>query len=143
MAFSGANPTIAGWVRGERIPTEGDGVLTAFEAASLALDKTWLVVMSGCDTGVGDAVDGEDVLGMKRAFIQAGAWNVLFSVWRVNDDYAIHFMEKFYRAALENGDARHALARLQARELAQGEDSLWLRVKHAGPFAMNSIGTGD
>ena len=57
-----------------------DGVLTAYEATLLNLLGTQLVVLSACDTGIGDISAGEGIYGLRRAFVIAGSENQLISL---------------------------------------------------------------
>ena len=77
LALAGAQSTLEAWKRGETPPTTNDGIVTADEVGLLKLDGTWLVVLSACDTGMGEIKAGEGVLGLRRGFIQAGAENLL------------------------------------------------------------------
>lgn len=115
LILAGANPA---W-RGQ--PAAGlpdDGILTADEISLLPLRATALVVLSACETGLGDVRDDEGVYGLQRAFRLAGAQNIVMSLWRVPDEQTRQFMVTFYAALLERGDIRSAFqnARLALRK---------------------------
>src|SRR2546430_6500337 len=81
LALAGAQTTLEAWRRGEAPPTENDGIVTAEEVSALNLEGTWLVTLSACNTGGGVAKTGEGVLGLRRGFVQAGAKNLLMTLW--------------------------------------------------------------
>jgi tetratricopeptide (TPR) repeat protein len=142
LALAGAQATLEAWKRGDVPPMDDDGILTAEEVGALKLGGTWLVVLSACDTGVGEARSGEGVLGLRRGFIQAGAQNLLMTLWPVADKETADVMVDFYTAAHKNGDAPGALAQVQRDWLVRlrKERGLSEAVRLAGPFIMSSQG---
>jgi CHAT domain-containing protein len=84
--------------------SQGNGILTALEAAGLNLWGTSLVTLSACDTGVGDIRNGEGVYGLRRAFMLAGAETLVMSLWPVSDAIARDTMVAYY-ARLRSGAA--------------------------------------
>jgi tetratricopeptide (TPR) repeat protein len=89
---------------------QDDGYLSAKEAARLQLDGTQLVVLSACETGLGNQRTGEGVFGLQRALTVAGARGTLLSLWKVPDAASRTFMERFY-ALLGQGLAPGAAVR--------------------------------
>ncbi|HEY5313746.1 MAG TPA: CHAT domain-containing protein, partial [Pirellulales bacterium] len=73
-----------------------DGYLTAEEVATLDLRGVELCVLSACETGLGEVAGGEGLLGLQRAFQEAGSRAVVASLWRVPDQATRHLMERFY-----------------------------------------------
>jgi len=82
--------------------TNQDGILMAFEIDEQQLNCE-LVTLSACETGRGDFVHGEGVLGLPRHFQIAGAQSVIMSHWKVEDQFTAHLMPLFYRLYLKDG----------------------------------------
>lgn len=80
-----------------------DGILTAYEISRLNLTGTELVVLSACETGLGDIQGNEGVYGLQRAFKIAGVRYVIMSLWQVPDQQSSIFMTTFYQRWLEQG----------------------------------------
>ncbi|MEP5611268.1 MAG: CHAT domain-containing tetratricopeptide repeat protein [Cyclobacteriaceae bacterium] len=99
----------------KQVGSANDGLLSAYEAMNLALDQTSLVVLAACETGLGTVQNGEGVFGLQRAFLVAGADNILLSLVKINDQAARNFMNLFYKALLEEEDAQRAFFNARAQ----------------------------
>ncbi|MEM7793489.1 MAG: tetratricopeptide repeat protein [Cyanobacteria bacterium P01_C01_bin.118] len=97
-----------------------DGVLTALEAANLDLNGTQLVVLSACETGVGEVRNGSGVYGLRRAFVMAGAQTQILSLWRVSDLATKDLMVGYYQQLQANRGRSEALRQIQLAML-EGE----------------------
>ncbi|MCP4456666.1 MAG: CHAT domain-containing protein [Cytophagales bacterium] len=98
----------------KNINSQNDGRLSAYEAMNLQLDQTNVVVLAACETGLGKVKNGEGVFGLQRAFLVAGADNVLISLVKINDKAARNFMNMFYKELIEVEDAQEAFFNARA-----------------------------
>lgn len=135
LALAGAN------ARASVAAGEEDGILTAEEIASLDLGGVEWAVLSACESGTGDIVDGEGILGLCRAFRVAGARTLLLSLWPVGDEPARRWIRELYASRLGRG---------RSTDRAVGEASLMClrRLRERGesphPFLWASfVATGD
>jgi CHAT domain-containing protein/tetratricopeptide (TPR) repeat protein len=103
LALAGANH------RASAGPQDDDGILTAEEVAAMDLAGVDWVVLSACDTGVGEYMAGEGMFGLRRAFQVAGARTVITSLWPVEDDAARAWMRKLYQERLAGVSAAEAV----------------------------------
>ena len=141
LAFAGANVTLKLWDQGkETTSVDDDGILTAEDVSAMDLHGTWLVTLSACDTAKGQTRAGEGVMGLRRGFAQAGAQNLVLTLWAVSDETIVQIMDDFYQAAHQSGNAPEALAKVQGEWLVKlrKEKGLASAVNLAGPFIMSS-----
>ncbi len=93
LLFAGANNA---WKNETELKGFEDGILTASEASTLNLRNTQLVVLSACETGLGEVKGSEGVFGLQRAFKNAGVEYIIMSLWKVPDAETAEFMKHFY-----------------------------------------------
>ncbi|MGB3519673.1 MAG: tetratricopeptide repeat protein, partial [Elainellaceae cyanobacterium] len=110
LVFAGVNQ------RATLTDTDQDGVLTAQEVTRMNLFGTQLVVLSACETGLGNVVNGDGVYGLRRAFVLAGAESLLMSLWKVDDFGTSELMRGYYERLLAGSGRSEALGEIQ-REL--------------------------
>ncbi|MDT7778630.1 MAG: hypothetical protein QOC99_1142 [Acidobacteriota bacterium] len=130
LALAGANQ------RG--MATADDGILTALEASGLNLWGTKLVVLSACDTGLGEVHNGEGVYGLRRAFVLAGAESLVMSLWPASDYSTRSLMTSYYRN-LKQGLGRGAALRQVQLDMLRRDPLLhpfyWANFIQSGEWA--------
>ncbi len=133
--LAGVENSLESYNQGRPNDPYNDGVLTAYEAMNLNLDKTDIVILSACNTGLGDVENGQGVYGLQRAFMVAGARNLILSLEEVDDLATQKLMGYFYKYYENNDEINDALKKAQLEVRKEYEDPLvW------GSFIL--IGTG-
>lgn len=110
-----------------------DGLLEASEIYALRLNAE-LVVLSACETGIGQLIGGEGTQSLGRAFLQAGAHRVISTLWPIDDRQSVVFMSRFYHALAEGMTPAIALTSAKRTSLANGMPSrVWAAFVLTGP----------
>ncbi len=113
LALEGAN--------GRRGANGEDGILTALEVAGLDLWGTKLVVLSACETGIGEVKNGEGVYGLRRALVLAGSESQVMSLWQVSDDATRDLMVSYYTRLTKGEGRTEGLRQVQLAMLKGGQ----------------------
>lgn len=110
IVLAGANLS---WNGQPPVADREDGIVTAYETAQMDLSGTELVVLSACETALGDIKGNEGVFGLQRAFKMAGARNMILSLWKVPDAETAEMMKIFYQHYVDGNTIREAFHRAQ------------------------------
>lgn len=122
LLFAGANSTWQGKKPGIGLD---DGILTAYEVSRLNLSRTRLVVLSACETGLGEVKGSEGVYGLQRAFKLAGVDYIIMSLWQIPDEQTVELMRYFYSAWLKGMDIKDAFHYAQKEMNKEYEPYFW------------------
>ena len=145
LLLTGASDTLALWRDGRAVASAKDGIFNGQEVTELNLNGTQLVVLSACDTGAGAGVVSTGVLGLRTAFLYAGAQHVISTLWPIPDVETAEFMGAFYQRYLKTGQPGAALHETQSDWLVRirKTQGLWQAVRQAGAFIFVSTGTEE
>jgi CHAT domain-containing protein/lipopolysaccharide biosynthesis regulator YciM len=107
------------------VPSQRDGVITAHEVAAIDMRSTQLVVLSACETGLGDIKGYEGVFGLQRSFKVAGVEHLVMSLWQVPDKETSEFMTLFYKELLKTSDIHKSFNRAQTSMREKYDPYYW------------------
>jgi CHAT domain-containing protein/tetratricopeptide (TPR) repeat protein len=121
LMLAGAANTVSGKSM-PNLQSNDNGILTAYEAMNMNLEGTNLIVLSACETGLGDVKSGEGVYGLQRAFLVAGADALIMSLWKVDDAATQMLMTNFYTNWIKLGNKQKAFKQAQSQLMAKYKD---------------------
>ena len=104
--------------------TNENGILYASESYNLNLENTELIVLSSCKSGLGKLVKGEGFMSLSRGFLYAGASNIIYSLWSVNDEATKDLMIEFYKHILKGNSYATALRKAKLKLIRNTNTSL-------------------
>ncbi|MGD0342226.1 MAG: CHAT domain-containing tetratricopeptide repeat protein, partial [Bacteroidales bacterium] len=116
-------PELSGLLMAQDSTGGEDGILYSGEIYNLKMNAD-LVVLSACETGLGKIQTGEGIIGLTRAFLYAGAKNIIVSLWQVADESTSDLMVDFYKNILEGKNARsysEALRNAKLKMISEGK----------------------
>lgn len=142
LLLAGVDATMAAWRKGLTAEFSNDGVFTASEAFDLDLRGTRLVVLSACQTGLGNPGACSGPAGWRTALLHAGAQNVISTLWPIGDLQSVVFMRDFYGRFMVTENAAAALDETQRYWLpkARKKAGVHLALLIAGGFVLSSAG---
>jgi CHAT domain-containing protein len=141
LAMAGAYPNLKAGLNSEYDDNPDDGILTAEEISKLDLKSCVLVSVSACQSGMGQSLEGEGVLGLRRAFYRAGVMNVLLCLWPIGDKDARAFVENFYSLVKQDIPLKDVYPKTMAKMLREYADKkgITYAIRATGPFVMSCV----
>lgn len=107
------------------LDSANNGIMTSYEAMNLDLKGTSLVVLSACETGLGEIKAGEGVYGLQRAFLVAGAEAIVMSLWKVDDAATQQLMNNFYANLVKANDKQKAFKQAQQQLMTKFKEPFY------------------
>lgn len=113
-------------LNGGKLPLHSEnGILTAAEVSNMDLAGTKLLVLSACETGLGDINGSEGIYGLQRAFKMAGVKSIITSLWKISDDFASRFMKLFYKELLSGNSIEDSFHNTQVYLKSNYDPYFW------------------
>lgn len=121
LLLAGASNTISG-TNSVDLSSNDNGIVTAYEIMNMNFDGTDLIILSACETGLGEVRAGEGVYGLQRAFLVAGANALIMSLWKVDDAATQQLMTNFYTNWVKTGNKQKAFKQAQLQLMTKYKD---------------------
>ena len=128
LAFAGANTV---WQNKRAKDNDNDGILTGMEISQLDLSQNELLILSACQTGLGETTALEGVNGLQRGFKQAGVKTIIMTLWEANDAHTKRFMQIFFETLFATSDRHLAFRTAQLTLKKESPD-----IAYWAPFIM-------